>query len=495
MRSSAPLFALAVSIGAASCGDNGAVSSTGTTRSETGGSTGTGAGGTGGVGASGSVGGTAGAGGSGGAGGTAGAGGNTGAGASGTGAGGAGAGGGAGGSAGTGANGGAGGVGATGGTGATGMGGTGTGSSGTGGTGTGGVMCECPMPPACQSADCSTGVCVTSDLPAGVFCAGGVCDGQGQCVECLSELDCASLVCMGGVCQAPSCLDMVKNGAETDVDCGGPVCLDCLDGQTCLAASDCQSGACSGGVCVPAGPACLNAAPDPVTGQKCPLFASCSQFADCGVFQGCQQWFCNNANTCELNTLSNCGQTAGGGCVADVVITQHVNPPVDKRFVPPNGVDFREVASVTFTVTNNTATDIYLDKVPFQLDTMGGGSQFDVSSLKMFDDSGGADYSIGDLFVCLTGNPFSFPANGVLGPCAGSSFSKVLKNGGSNRFVVNLAFEANKTFIAGRSYRLRVASAVGWSFKVGFNGPAFAGTLCGVPAGGMTGAWVTAQNP
>jgi len=30
---------------------------------------------------------------------------------------------------------------------------------------------------------------------------------------------------------------------------------------------------------------------------------------------------------------------------------------------------------------------------------------------------------------------------------------------------------------------------------MGFNGPLFQGTTCGVPPGGFVGAWVTAQNP
>ena len=165
-----------------------------------------------------------------------------------------------------------------------------------------------------------------------------------------------------------------------------------------------------------------------------------------------------------------------------------------KRFVPPDGVDFREVASLVFTVKNNSANDLYLDKLPLALDVMGGGSQFDVSSVKIFDHLGGNEHNGSDILVCLTANPFSFPANGIMGPCAGSAFARVPK-GGSNQFLINVAFAANKTFIAGRSYRLRMTSTAGIQFKVGFNGPLFAGTTCGIPNEGYTGAWVTAQNP
>jgi hypothetical protein len=57
-------------------------------------------------------------------------------------------------------------------------------------------------------------------------------------------------VCTGGVCQAPTCTDTVKNGAETDVDCGGGTCNKCVVGKACLVGSDCTTNECVGGVCV-----------------------------------------------------------------------------------------------------------------------------------------------------------------------------------------------------------------------------------------------------
>ena len=64
-----------------------------------------------------------------------------------------------------------------------------------------------------------------------------------------------------------------------------------------------------------------------------------------------------------------------------------------------------------------------------------------------------------------------------------------------NQFIVNVAFAKEKTFIDGRSDRLVLGSTAGIEFKVGFNGPRFAGTTCGVPNGGHVGAWVKAQKP
>jgi len=355
---------------------------------------------------------------------------------------------------------------------------------------------DCPAPLDCQLATCDAGACGTTAATPGSACSNGVCTAQSDCVECLDDGDCPGEICSDNACvpPPPSCNDNSKNGSETDIDCGGS-CPGCADGDTCNVDADCMSNSCDDNVCGQPIPLCAQQAPDPATGQRCPLFMDCAQSSECGVFQGCQQWFCNNAKTCELNALVGCWTDVGGACNADVIFTQQTLPPVAKRFVPPDGVDFREVASLAFTVKNNTANDLYLDKLPLVLDVMGNGSKFDVSSVKIFDNSGGSEHGLGDILVCLTANPFSFPANGTMGPCAGSAFSRVNKNGGTNQFVVNLAFAADKTFINGRSYRLRMTSAVGVQFKVGFNGPLFAGSMCGVPNEGFTGAWVTAQDP
>ena len=355
---------------------------------------------------------------------------------------------------------------------------------------------ECPPPPGpgeCVEATCEAGVCGAGPVPQGTPCSAGQCDADGTCVECLSGADCPSQVCKAGVCAAAACDDQLKNGSESDVDCGGS-CPGCANGKTCGAPSDCASKTCMGGLCAPAGPACALGPADPLTGQRCPLFMTCGASAECGDFVGCQQWFCNAAKTCELNAKVGCWTDKGGQCNAEVVFTQQTLPPVDKRFVPPDNVNFREVASLVFTVKNNGVNDLYLDKLPLVLDVMGGGSKFDVSSVKIFENSGGTEHGPGDLLVCLTADPFSFPANGVMGPCAGSAFSKVLK-GQSKQFLVNVAFAKEKTFIHGRSYRLRLVSTAGIELKVGFNGPVYKGAMCGVPNEGYTGAWVTAQTP
>ena len=46
-----------------------------------------------------------------------------------------------------------------------------------------------------------------------------------------------------------NCSDGIKNQDETDVDCGGSICSKCSNGKVCLTNSDCQSSLCSGGIC------------------------------------------------------------------------------------------------------------------------------------------------------------------------------------------------------------------------------------------------------
>ncbi len=68
---------------------------------------------------------------------------------------------------------------------------------------------------------------------------------------CTAGAQCPSGVCVGSLCQAPSCGDGVFNGGETDTDCGGGNCPGCLTGAGCFLTSDCLAGGCSGGLCQP----------------------------------------------------------------------------------------------------------------------------------------------------------------------------------------------------------------------------------------------------
>lgn len=357
----------------------------------------------------------------------------------------------------------------------------------------------------CQSGVCTNNTCkaascaddVKNGAETDVDCGGGSCPGCADGEACGVGGDCLGGICQQNACASPSCADGKKNGSETDVDCGGGCPEKCANDEGCTIASDCVSGYCEAGVCKPMpGPACKGAPADPITGQRCPLFSACTQSSECGTNTGCQLWFCNNSKRCELDAIGGCGKSAGGGCNADVVISHYYTPPVDKTFVPPDGVDFRELASIAFVVKNNTTKDLFIDAIPLALDTMNGGSKFDVSSTKLFEDAGhNGEHEPGSFFLCVTDKTFQFPANGTMTKCGNLNQSKIPK-GGSEQFIINLAFAKELGYITGRSYRLRLPTTVGFGFKEGtVFGPAFAGTICGIPGEGFTGAWVTAKQP
>jgi len=97
----------------------------------------------------------------------------------------------------------------------------------------------------CTDDSCdSTNPVATNKLP-GTPCSGGVCDPNGECVECVGPLQCGTDTCVDGVCVSAACMDGVKNGDETAKDCGGS-CPRCEDGLGCLADSDCKSQVCKG---------------------------------------------------------------------------------------------------------------------------------------------------------------------------------------------------------------------------------------------------------
>src|SRR5204863_7878673 len=106
---------------------------------------------------------------------------------------------------------------------------------------------------------------------------------------CTAPSDGGSIVCIGNVCQAPTCNDSAKNGGESDVDCGGQtLCQRCNIGKKCTGNGDCTTGLCSGGFCIQTcgdgikdgtetdidcgGPAC----PRCVDGNRCAVDGDCN---------------------------------------------------------------------------------------------------------------------------------------------------------------------------------------------------------------------------
>lgn len=116
----------------------------------------------------------------------------------------------------------------------------------------------CTINADCFYGTCDNMVCVScfdgiknadeSDIDCGGVC-GATC---GVNKPCNTGADCTTGVCNPGtkLCAAPTCMDMVKNGTETDVDCGGGCPTKCAAGEMCKVNSDCVGGTtCIMGVC------------------------------------------------------------------------------------------------------------------------------------------------------------------------------------------------------------------------------------------------------
>ncbi len=145
----------------------------------------------------------------------------------------------------------------------------------------------------CQSATCLRGiVCDTDPYAIHTPCTGGVCNGAGQCVECLQTSDCNNgEFCERQACLPATCDDLRQNGNETGVDCGGLDCGPCENGQSCLVAADCISKLCLAATCMActAHGDCLSS--DYCEGGICrpkkPAFAPCMADAEC-LSNNCQ---------------------------------------------------------------------------------------------------------------------------------------------------------------------------------------------------------------
>jgi hypothetical protein len=112
---------------------------------------------------------------------------------------------------------------------------------------------DCPgLDTGCQRRSCISGFCNAANEPGGAPCDGGICDGAGECVECLGDEMCPGEVCLQGECVPLECTNGMQDGDESDVDCGGS-CPGCLNDQHCDDPFDCQSLFCPNGTCQPCG--------------------------------------------------------------------------------------------------------------------------------------------------------------------------------------------------------------------------------------------------
>ena len=90
-------------------------------------------------------------------------------------------------------------------------------------------------------------------VDCGGFSGGKACPPCANGIGCLVNTDCVSTYCSSGKCApkpASSCVDGIKNGAETAIDCGGGTCAGCVAGKACVLPRDCKSGVCTKSVCI-----------------------------------------------------------------------------------------------------------------------------------------------------------------------------------------------------------------------------------------------------
>jgi hypothetical protein len=149
---------------------------------------------------------------------------------------------------------------------------------------------------------------------AGSDCGGRTGNPCGDGAKCTERTDCQSALCSSGICIAPpsACTTGTKTGSETDIDCGGPICPACADGKQCLVATDCGSLFCHFGVCEEAtahdgvkddsetdidcgGARQSNGSPNPLSDHAPP----CAVGKVCQLPSDCVEDICSTAPTAE----------------------------------------------------------------------------------------------------------------------------------------------------------------------------------------------------
>ena len=204
----------------------------------------------------------------------------------------------------------------------------------------GGRDCDkCSDGKAClATSDCVSGVCGTNgrcsvpacddqvkngnetDLDCGGRCASGA--KPVRCVDtlgCVDPNDCQSNVCSGGKCQRPTCIDLMKNGDETDTDCGGS-CPACPDTATCLVLRDCRSGVCDPTLKTCSVPTCIDTVKNGLEtdtdcgGDLCRAESKCDDGKGCGKNEDCKNGRCSN----RVCVAAQCNDTVKNGSETDI---------------------------------------------------------------------------------------------------------------------------------------------------------------------------------
>jgi hypothetical protein len=182
--------------------------------------------------------------------------------------------------------------------------------------------------------DCTIDGCSMDGTPthdnaaAGDPCAGGQCDGNGSCVECIDDTHCTNETCQVGNCVPSHCINMMPDMGETGVDCGGNDCGKCADGEGCTQSPDCISDACTGTPKVCVAPTCMDlkvngnesgedcggSCPPCAVGLACRLPSDCESGVCMDVV--CAAPTCTDGAQNSDETDVDCGGATCGACLS-----------------------------------------------------------------------------------------------------------------------------------------------------------------------------------
>jgi hypothetical protein len=269
---------------------------------------------------------------------------------------------------------------------------------------------ECVDNNLCEGVDCSSandcvqdgtcdpddGSCIPGDNEAiDTACDGGVCDGDGSCVQCNDPSQCVGdgTQCTATSCEANQCgINNLPNGTDCDFGDAPGTCMAgvCEDAMLCDSV-DCGDGnECTADICIPASGMCSN--PDLPEGTDCDGGNGSCMSGVCEAADLCENVDCTSGNdciedgtcdsgdgscipggdvpagtACDLQGIGN-GVCTGTGICAECLIDAQCDPGdvcVDLTCGPGAIDPPQQTAVLTMGCTNNITADISI--LPFTL--------------------------------------------------------------------------------------------------------------------------------
>jgi hypothetical protein len=223
-----------------------------------------------------------------------------------------------------------------------------------------------PITNTCTSISCTDGV--QNGDETDVDCGGGTCPGCDDGEMCIENGDCQSQVCDPGTntCTPPTCTDGVQNGDETDEDCGNTCGPTCDTGEGCDDGADCISAVCDPLTLTCDAPTCMDGVQNGdetdedcgnTCGPTCDTGEGCDDGADCissvcdPLTLTCSAPACDdgvqNGDETDLDCGNSCGPTCdtGEGCDDGADCINDVCDPLTLTCAPPLTVDAEPACS------------------------------------------------------------------------------------------------------------------------------------------------------